>query len=141
MNTEIFTICDFANSDSGGKLNVIGSFDHIFSREVPIVHPSCSIAAKMRFAQIEVGQKRISISFVNSDGKAVLPPFSQQIDVMLRPGESTAIAQLVVTMQQLQLPSLGEYSIDLAVDGRQEASIPLYAVQLQSVMPPPQLPG
>jgi hypothetical protein len=33
-------------------------------------------------------------------------------------------------IQQLKLPKFGEYSIDLAVDGRAEASLPLYVKKL-----------
>ena len=34
-------------------------------------------------------------------------------------------------IQQLRLPRVHEYSIDLAIDGRQEASIPLFVKPAQ----------
>ena len=33
---------------------------------------------------------------------------------------------LGLSIQRLRLPRFGEYSIDLAVDGRQEGTLPLY---------------
>jgi len=37
---------------------------------------------------------------------------------------------LALVIQQLKLPGFGEYSIDLAVDDRHEASIPLVVSQI-----------
>src|SRR5205823_5014735 len=49
MKVDIFTLCDFANTDSAGKLNILGSFDRINAHTMPMVHPLCCLAIKMRF--------------------------------------------------------------------------------------------
>jgi len=49
--------------------------------------------------------------------------------VQFGPTDSTATASLVLVIQQLNLPRFGEYSIDLAVDGHHEGSIPLIVGQ------------
>src|ERR1700712_4109961 len=72
MKVEIFTLCDAATADSGGKLNILGSFDRINANAVPVTHPLCALAIKMRFERLEEGEKRIGISFVDSDGTAVM---------------------------------------------------------------------
>jgi hypothetical protein len=33
---------------------------------------------------------------------------------------------MILNLQGLKFPGFGEYSIDLAIDGRHEASLPLY---------------
>ncbi len=130
MKVEIFTVCDAATADSGGKLNVLGSFDRINANGVPVTHPLCALAIKMRFERLEEGQKRIGISFVDSDGKPIMPPLEAATQVVFPPGESSVTACLVLQLQQLKLPNFGEYSVDLAVDGRHEASIPLFVRQI-----------
>lgn len=135
MKLEIFTLCDAATSDSGGKLNVLGSFDRINATSVPVTHPLCALAIKMRFERLEEGQKRVRISFMDSDGKPVMPTLDAATQVMFPPDEPSVTACLVLQIQQLKLPNFGEYSIDLAIDGRHEASIPLFVREMSGVQP------
>ncbi len=125
MRVEIFTLCDAATTDAAGKLNILGSFDRLNAREAPVTHPQCALAIKLRFERLEEGQKRIRIAFVDSDGASVMPTLDATTQVQFRPDDSSATASLVLVIQQLKLPRFGEYSIDLAVDDRHEASIPL----------------
>jgi len=125
MKVEIFTLCDAATTDAAGKLNILGSFDRLNAKEAPVTHPQCALALKLRFEPLEQGQKRIRIAFVDSDGASVMPTLDATTQVQFRPGDSSVTTSLVLVIQQLKLPKFGEYSIDLAVDDRQEASIPL----------------
>jgi hypothetical protein len=89
------------------------------------------LAIKLRFERLEEGPKRIRISFVDSDGKSIMPTLDTTSTVQFPSGESTMTACLVLVLQQLKLPKFGEYSIDLAVDDRHEASIPLFVGQIK----------
>jgi hypothetical protein len=139
MNVDVFTLCDFAQNTPGNKMNIVGTFDRIFARQIPAVHPLCALAVLMRFEQIEQGTKNIRVSIIDSDGRPVVPILEAQLNVQISPKESDASVPLAVVIQQISLPRFGEYSVDLAVDGRQEASIPLYVLQapLPQQMPPP----
>jgi hypothetical protein len=55
-----------------------------------------------------------------------MPTLDTTTQVQFPPEEPSSTACLVLVLQQLKLPKFGEYSIDLAVDGRHEASIPLF---------------
>ncbi len=90
-----------------------------------MTHPQCALAIKLRFERLEEGQKRIRIAFVDSDGASVMPTLDASTQVQFQPSDSSATTSLVLVIQQLRLPKFGEYSIDLAVDDRHEASIPL----------------
>jgi hypothetical protein len=138
MNVDVFTLCDFAQNTPGNKMNIVGTFNRIFARQIPAVHPLCALAVLMRFQQIEQGTKNIRVSIIDSDGRPVVPILEAQLNVQISPNESDASVPLAVVIQQISLPSYGEYSVDLAVDGRQEASIPLYVLQapLPQQMPP-----
>jgi len=130
MKVEIFTLCDAPTTDAAGKLNILGSFDRLSAKQVPVIHPQCSLAIKLRFERLEEGKKRLRIAFVDSDGAAVMPTLDATTEVRFQGNDSTSTVSLALNIQQLKLPRFGEYSIDLAVDDRHESSIPLF-------VPPP----
>lgn len=140
MKVEILSLCDFASADAGGKLNIIGVYNTLWAREAPATHGLCALVARLRFEKIEEGLKKIKISFVDADGNPIMPVMETQVPVQANPWESSAIAQVVSVMSQLRLPSFGEYSIDLAVDGRQESSTPLFLRQAPTIPPHLQRP-
>ena len=129
MKVEIFTLCDAATTDAAGKLNILGSFDRLNAKEAPVTHAQCALAIKLRFERLEEGQKRIRIAFVDSDGASVMPTVETTTQVQFQAADSSATASIVLNIQQLKLPKFGEYSIDLAVDDRHEASVPLLVSQ------------
>ena len=126
MKVEIFTLCDAATVDAAGKLNILGSFDRLNAREVPVIHPQCALAIKLRFERVEEGQKRLRIAFVDQDGVAFMQNLDATTEVRFDGDDPSATVSLALNIQQLRLPRFDEYWIDLAVDGRQEASIPLF---------------
>jgi len=126
MNVQIFTLCDAATLDTAGKLNILGSFDRLSGAAEPIMHMHCALALKLRFERVEEGQKKLRLAFVDSDGTAVMPPIDGMAEVRFQDNDSSSSVSLALGIQQLKLPKFGEYSIDLAIDGRHEASIPLF---------------
>jgi hypothetical protein len=127
MKVEIFTLCDAATLDAAGKLNILGSFDRLNATTTPVVHAQCALAIKLRFQRIEEGQKRLRVTFIDQDGIAVMPSVEATTEVKFPGNDSSATISLAVNIQQLRLPRLDEeYSIDLAVDDRHEASVPLF---------------
>ena len=137
MKVEIFSLCDFACVDAGGKITIVGVFDAIYGREAPVMHGLCALAIRVRFDGIEEGNKKFKISFTDTDGNAIMPSMETQIPVRLSPNASTASAQVVSIMSQIKLANFGEYSIDLAIDGRHEASTPLYVREIPKPEAPP----
>ena len=138
MKVEIFSFCDFAQSDSSGKLSLIGVIDSIFASELPVIYGLCSLAIRVRFNKAEVGLKNFRISFTDPYGKPAMPPMETPIQVQIAENGSHAIVQLVSLFAQLTFPNFGEYSIELAIDGSLVASTPLFVRQSQ-VIPPDRL--
>ncbi|OHB44068.1 MAG: hypothetical protein A2178_01305 [Planctomycetes bacterium GWC2_49_10] len=129
MNIEAFVLCDAA-TESGGKLNVLGAFDTVFARELPVVHPFCAVALRLRFERIEEGEHKVRISFVEEDGKNVLPPLDGAVNIHFAPGQPSACANLILNLSGVKFPKFGQCSIDLALDGRFEKSLPLFVRQM-----------
>lgn len=134
MKIEILTLCDAATTN--GKLNILGAFDQIITnqdfvtKDKPLIHPQLSVAIRIRFERIEQGSHRIEINFVDSDGNFVIPPLQAEGDVKIPPNERTGTINLVFNAQQIKFEKFGEYAIDVAIDGKEEGSIPLYIKKL-----------
>jgi hypothetical protein len=125
VRIEIFALCDAATGDLG-KLCMLGAFDTIWAKETPAVHPQCAIALRVRFERIERGEHKVVVHFVDHDGKNVIPPAQGAVKMNFGDEQSSGVANLIFNIQGLKLESFGEYSIDLAVDGQQMASLPLF---------------
>ena len=128
MNIEIFALCDAA-TEGGGKLNLLGAFDVMAAHTLPLVHPSCAVAIRIRFNRIESGSHRIKLDMVDEDGRHVVPAFETMVDIRPEDGVESAVANLLLNFQQLRFEKYGRYSIDLAVDGRHEGALPIYIRQ------------
>jgi hypothetical protein len=125
MQVEILALCDAA-SDYQGRLCLLGAFDVIHAINFPATHPHCAIALRLRFARIENGNHTVRLHFVDDDGNMILPPLDGQITIACSDTVDSASTNLILGVQGLQLSRPGDYAINLAVDGRQVASIPLY---------------
>ena len=125
MQVEILAICDSAN-DYQGRLCLLGAFDIIHARTFPATHSLCAIALRLRFTRIENGNHSVRLHFVNEDGELILPPLETQLGVDCSEEIGSASTNLVLAVQSLPLERPGDYAINLAVDGHQLASIPLF---------------
>ena len=125
MEIETFVLCDAA-TDYRGKLNILGTFDTIWGGKLPVIWPHCALALRVRFSRIEEGEHRVRIGFMDDDGRAVLPPLEGTVRVGFGSQTETVAANLILNLERIRLEKEGEYSISLAIDGRQERSLPLY---------------
>ena len=121
MEIQIAALCDAA-TDSAGKLNILGTFDTINAAQMPAIHPQCSIALRIIFQKIEEGAHKLKLNFVDEDGKLVMP----SIDI---PVEASVPDDAMFVSRKFANP--GVYSIDIAIDGRQEGNVPLLVKLLQ----------
>jgi hypothetical protein len=71
------------------------------------------------------------LTFADEDGNIVMPKFDQTLAVNFAPGQRTVTSHFVILIQQIRLPKFGEYTIDLAMDGRQLGSLPLYVTKME----------
>ncbi len=135
MDIQVAVLCDAA-TDTFGKLNVLGTFDTINAPKMPAIHPQCSIALRMVFNKIEEGAHKLKLNFVDEDGKLIMPSIDIPVPVTV-PDETSFISRnFVINIQQLKFEKPGLYSIELALDGRHEGSVPLFVKH----NPPPQPP-
>src|SRR5438093_3664427 len=131
MDIQVAVLCDAA-TDYNLNLNVLGAVDTIFAAQMPAVHPQCSIALGMTFSKVEEGAHKVKLNFVDEDGKLVMPSIDIPLEVTV-PEDTIFISRnFIVNIQQLKFEKPGLYSIDIAMDGRQEGSIPLLVKHMPS---------
>lgn len=124
MKLELFALCDAA-TEAGGKLNILGAFDRIWTREVPAAISHCAVAARVRFSRDEEGPHRLRITFADEDGNLVLPAMESVIELRFASQDLTVPINLIMLMPNLKLPRVGDYTFDLALDSNHLGSIPL----------------
>ena len=128
METEIFTLCDFAQ-DAGGKLTIVGTFDQIGSKIFPVVHPSCSLACRLRFSEKESGEHDFTLKLVDSKGKEVIPSIEGKINVAIPANIKYSAINIVGNLNQLKFEKEGRYSFELYVDGNWVTGLPLNLIK------------
>lgn len=124
MNAELLVTCDFAQ-DNAGKLTVVGCFDTINAKALPVKHPFMSIAARIRFMVHELGKHSVRLAFKDPQGGQVLPPFEGGIDVSSLGTDTTAFV-FVLNNIGVEFRHPGKHEIALSVDGKPLSAIPLY---------------
>ncbi|MGL4648529.1 MAG: DUF6941 family protein [Caldilineaceae bacterium] len=128
MQLEILTFCDAA-VEYAGRLNLLGASDTVIAGELPFRYAHCALAMRLRAARIEQGDHTVRVMIINADGEPILN-VQGQMSVRLNSGSSGAM-HLIINAQNLEFAAEGEHSIEVAVDGIQLGSSPLY-VRLQS---------
>lgn len=131
MDVQIAVICDAA-TDNAGKLNILGTFDTIYTTQMPAVHPQCAIALRMSFSKVEEGAHKVRMSFMDEDGKAVMPNIDIPVEVRIPDDAIFVSRNFIVNIHQLKFEKAGLYSVDIGLDGRQVGSISLLVKQMPS---------
>jgi hypothetical protein len=128
MHAEIFALCDSATNNRD-KLNILGTFDSIWSKKLPILHPFCTVALRLRLNRIEQGAHDIKIAILNKDGKEMIKLLDKVIPIQVKGQDHTGTLNIVLNIQNLKLDQYGAYAVVLTVDKRAIVSLPLYVRQ------------
>ena len=129
MDIQVAVLCDAA-TDYKGKLNLLGTFNSVYTKELPANYPQCSIVLRIVFKRVEEGEHKLLNNFVDEDGKFVMPSIELPFEVNVPPGDSFLYRNFILNIQRLKFENFGQHAIDIAIDGRQEASIPLEVKQV-----------
>lgn len=132
MQTEIFTLCDAATV-SGGKMNVLGSFDSIHAPRFPYRHPLCAVATKLRFEMGEEGEHDFEIAFCDPDMRPIIDPL--QLKIKIRIDRLSATHFHVWNLLGFELKEAGAYYFELKVDREIQSRFPLYVAEYRQPTP------
>jgi len=131
MKIQIAVLCDAATDDNG-KLNILGAFDTIFAPAWPAVHPQCAVALRITFmsGDGDEGERKLKLNFVDADGRNIMPPIDIPVTVMMPEDAHFVTRNFVVNIQGLKFSEAGLYSVDVRMDDKSRAAIPLWVKPL-----------
>lgn len=134
MKIEVFALCDAA-TDNHGKLNILGTFDQIYAVKVPITHPSCAIALRIRFDKMEEGLHRIKLQLVNPDGVPVLNPMEGDVNPRMAADVESVAVNMILNFQRIKFDAFADYQVNLTIDDAAMASLPLRVREMPRTHP------
>lgn len=124
MNIQVAVLCDAATDDNG-KLNLLGAFDTIYAREMPAIHPQCAVALRVTFMAGDEGKRLLKVNFVDADGQSIMPSLDIPVEITLPDEMHFCTRNFILNIQQLKFDEPGLYAVDVSLDDRSQASIPL----------------
>lgn len=137
MEVQVASLCDAA-ADYNGKLSLLGAFDTVLVQQFPAVHPHCSVALRILFRDEDAGNHVLRLAMIDEDGKNLLPNIEAQLNIQLAENMFFSSNNLVFNLQGLQFPTAGQYSIDISMDKKMIARIPLQVLKVDAAQQPPQ---
>jgi len=135
MNIQVAVLCDAATDDNG-KLNLLGAFDTIYAPQMPAIHPQCAVALRATFQPGDEGTRKLSLNFINADGRSILQAIELPVPVTLPDDAHFLTRNFIVNIQQLKFDEPGLYSVDVRLDDETAASVPLLVRQMAANPPP-----
>src|ERR1043166_2294598 len=106
MNIQVAVLCDAATDDNG-KLNLLGSFDTIYARELPATHPQCAVAVRVTFLAGGEGKHELKLTFVDAAARAIMPPIPIPVEVVLPEDMHFGTRNFIINIQQLKFDQPG----------------------------------
>lgn len=134
MKVEVFALCDAA-TDNHGKLNLLGTFDQIYAAKLPVVHPACAIALRLRFDKMEEGKHIVKLQLVNPDGIPVFQTMEGEVTPRMGSDIGSVAVNLILNFQNVKFDEFTDYQINLSIDDVALASLPLRVRQMQRQAP------
>lgn len=134
MEIEIFTLCDYAAEGQPGKLTIVGTFDTLYCHQVPVVHPNCSIAIRIRMGEKEAGQHHLEIKF-QSPSRKELTKIQGQLNVVPNPNTNYSTTNMVVNFPNLELKELGKYTFELWLNGEFQSGLSMHVLKINPSQP------
>ncbi|MBT8041957.1 MAG: hypothetical protein HKP10_04810 [Kiritimatiellales bacterium] len=134
MKIEVFALCDAA-TDNHGKLNILGTFDQIYAAKMPVVHPACAIALRIRFDKMEEGAHKVGLQLVNPDGIPVFQSMEGEVNPRMGDDVGSVAVNLILNFQNVKFDVFADYQINLAIDDETLSTLPLRVRKLQTQRP------
>ena len=130
MDIQVATLCDSA-MDYNSKLCVLGTFDTIGSRVLPVVHPAAALALRICFRQADEGNHQLSIRLIDEDGNNSMQTLEAAIDIKLGEGADFVTRNMILNFQPLRFEKAGLFSFEVSLSGQTLASIPLRVIYVE----------
>ena len=124
VKVPLAVLAEYANTTADFKLNIMGIFDTIFGKELPVIVPSMRLVIQLQANPEEWGRAfTFTIKMIDGDGNELLPyPLQRQFlpkDIPLR----THIPQ-IVELQGVSFERFGPHEFIVLLNDEEKARIP-----------------
>jgi hypothetical protein len=133
MNVRLAVLADYANVTGDGKLNILGIFDRINLLQIPAVHPQMHLVLRIEAHPGELNRTYAVEIRLQDPAGAIIFEVKGEIVPRGEPGQIVSTNQ-ILTLNNLQLEKIGEYTFVVMVNNEVKTQIPL-AVEFVAMTP------
>ena len=76
------------------------------------------------------GKHTLRVNLIDDDGQSLLPKIETPLEIRLPDNQFFATVNLVFNLQGMRFNKPGQYSLDITLDGKMVARIPLQVLQM-----------
>ena len=113
MKVELYALCQGAFNNKG-QLTIVNTIDNFGVSSFP-ARISFGLAMKFYILPNEEGEKTLSISIQNMEGKSIIPPIPTKL-LIQRLDKASHLA-LALNLQNVLFEASGQYVVHLELDG------------------------
>lgn len=124
LRIELFVMCETAQ-EFGGRLNILGTFESVKAPEFPVIIPLLTVAIRLRFWSEEGGPHRCTLRLMDADGQTAFDDLDTDFVVACADRNPSRITNIITRLQNIPFERAGDYGLDLYLDGKLEASLPV----------------
>ena len=133
MNVRLAVLADYANVTGDGKLNILGIFDRINLLQIPAVHPQMHLVLRIEAHPSELNRTYAVEIRLQDPAGAIIFEVKGEIVPRGEPGQIVSTNQ-ILTLNNLQLEKIGEYTFVVMINNEVKTQIPL-AVEFVAMTP------
>jgi len=125
MKVIIAAVCDHSWVENG-CLSVFRAFDRINAASFPLTLSRISVALRLLIGRSDYGAHNLMIVLADSGGKRLM---NSEIKINFQPPRNSipeTAFPFALNGQNIIFPKPGDYSVDILIDGKIEANVPLY---------------
>jgi hypothetical protein len=128
--------CDFANRSDGGKLNIVGIFNELYSTEFPYVRPEIYVVVGYEATVAEEGRtKHIRVVLLkpdNPDPEIVSIEGVYTVRLPTYPGRPRYVNS-IFHLPQVEFPEPGDYAFHVLIGGDDRERVPVHVYNPQDL--------
>jgi hypothetical protein len=129
MEVNLAVLADYANVTREGKLNIMGIFDRIYSRQLPGQFPPMQLVIRLDARYAEMGREHtIQVQLQDPDGETVFDINGNFKPEGGEPGE-TASLNHIIGLANLPLRKTGSHTVVIWVNNDLKREVPLKVVE------------
>src|SRR5687768_6696540 len=135
MQVSFALFADAANLSQEGKLNVLGVFDALQVGSIPAVHPRAHLVVHLKGSPSDVGRHTVTLRWINPQGSELWNS-TGELNVGQPPSGVTEMDLPLIAQIDLPIDAAGSYHMQVSLDDKQRAQVPMQVRTIQQVKPP-----